>query len=316
MKKILLTAAVLLPSLLALSQEASDPGSKYAEVLLVARAEYASSEEDHLGNSSFYAVLDGAFNSKLSYSAEAHLLSSCPRDLYEATWHSDTGNWLDWAYLSYDFGGITLSAGKQAQFIATWENEEYDFDQYYELASWYWNNFNVYQWGLKLDWTPSDVFTMGFSWLTSPYGERPFSSGLYNYTLSWRTTPCDWYNDLMAISLVQTGDGEVLPMWNKGFKFMAGDKWDFIWDSITHLQKGLAGQNFLSVNWRPTDFWSLQARGGITNGLWEESPVTWLAGFRAEMNPLENLRIHALAAYDSMVESPLFNIGLTWKITL
>lgn len=316
MKKLLLTAAVLLPSLLALSQEASDPGSKYAEVLLVARAEYASSEEDHLGNSSFYAVLDGAFNSKLSYSAEAHLLSSQPRDLYEATWRSDSCNWLDWAYLSYDFGGISLSAGKQVQAMSLWENEEYDFDHYYELASWYWNNSNIYQWGLKLDWAPSDEFSLGLSWLTSPYGERPFSSGLYTYTLSMSNSPCDWFNDLMSVTFMQTGKGEFIPMWNKGFKFMAGEKWDFIWDSITHLQKGLAGQNFLTVTWRPTDFWSIQARGGIQNGLAEDLPNSWLTGLRVEMNPLKYLRIHALANYDSMIESPLFNIGMTWKLTL
>lgn len=316
MKKILLTVAVLLPSLLALSQEASDPGSKYAEVLLVARAEYASSEEDHLGNSSFYAVLDGAFNSKLSYSAELHLLSSCPGDLYTGTGYSNTSNWLDWAYLSYNFGQFSLSAGKQAQFVATWENDEYDFDQYYELASWYWSNWSVYQWGLKLDWNPSEAHTVGASWLTSPFGERPFSSGLYTYSLYWNTNPCDWFSDLMTVNFFQLGGGEWLPTWNRGFKFMAGDKWDFIWDSITEFRDKVGGQDTFTVNWRPTDFWSIQARYSMTKNLVDFDTDTWLTGLRVEMNPLESLRIHALAAYDSMIDAPLFNLGLTWKITL
>lgn len=318
MKKILLlTVVALLPSFLAHSQEADDLGSKYAEVLLVTRAEYASSEEDHLGNSSFYAVLDGAFNSKLSYSAELHLLSSCPGDLYKSTGYSDSSNWLDWAYLSYNFGQFSLSAGKQAQFIATWENDEYDFDQYYELASWYWNNFQVYQWGLKLDWSPSEVHTVGASWMTSPFGERPFASGLYTYSLYWNINPCDWFSDLTTVNFVQTGEGW-LPMLNHGFKFMAGDKWDFVWDGVTEFRNsgGYHGQDTFYVNWRPTDFWAIQARHSMTKGLVDDDTNTWLTGLRVEMYPLESLRVHALAAYDSMIEAPLFNLGLTWKITL
>ena len=316
MKKLLLTAAVLLPSLLALSQEADDLGSKYAEVLLVARAEYASDEEDHLGNSSFYVVLDGAFNSRLSYSVETHLLSSCPRDLYQNSWRSDSCNWLDWAYLTYDFGGLSLSAGKQPVQMGIWENDGYDFDNYFETASWYWNNFMVYQWGVKLDWEPSEKFSAGLGWLTSPYGERPFSSGLYTYSLYSEYNPCDWFDFLTAVNFVQTAPEECLPMWNKGFMFSVGDKWDFTLDSVTELRENLPGHNFLTVDWRPTDFWTLEARGGVTNGLTEDVPVYYQAGFRAEIHPLESLRIHALAAYDTLYDASFFNIGLTWKLTL
>lgn len=315
MKKLLLTVAVLLPSLLALSQEADDLGSKSAEVLLVARAEYASSEEDHLGNSSFYAVLDGSFNSKLSYSVEAHLLSSDPAYLYTNMWRSDSGCWLDWANLTYDFGGVSLTAGKIAQFVATWENDGYDFDQYYEMASWLWNNWNVYQWGLQLDWSPSENHTLGVSWLTSPYGERPFGSKLFTYSIYWKPSPCDWFNGLTTVNFFQTGDGGWLPMWNTGLKFMAGEKWDFVWDSVTMYDDGVRGQDYCYVNWRPTDFWEIQARGGYINKL-NEGDSSWMTGLSVAINPLKSLRIHSLVAYHSLLNSALFNIGLTWKLTL
>lgn len=316
MKKLLLTTAALLLGLLAHSQEADDLGSRYTEVTLVARAEYSSAEDDHLGNSSFYALLDGAFSPKLSYSVATHLLSSDPKSLYTNTLYSDSTNWLDWAYMTYDFGKFQFEFGKNMMQWGTFEMQEYDFDSYFELASSYWMNIpSIYQWGGKLSWTPSDSFFLAGQMTTSPCGEHPFASGLYSYSLHSGVDPCDWYSGLFSLNFVETEKGEFQSVFNMGTKFMAGN-WEIVWDSTTELTKGIPGSNMLYTTFTPSDKWSFMARVGFENALFEFADNRWFGGLLANWYPIESLRVHALASYDTLIESATFNLGLTWQIIL
>lgn len=316
MKRLFLSLAVLLPASIAIAQEASDPG-KYAEVTFVARAEYSSVQDDHLGNSSIYALLDGAFSENLSFSVATHLLSSDPKALYQGTLYSDTTNWLDWAYLTWSFGQFELDFGKNMIQWGTFEMQEYDFDSWYDLASSCWLNLPIYQWGTCLRWAPTEDFYLGANFTTSPFGERPFASGLFQYGLSASWSGCDWYNGLWSYNVFDTGEG-VESAFNMGTKFILGDNWELVWDSTTDFAgSGYMGSNMLYANYRPAENWYFMLRGGFDRSkFFGENFDRWYTGALACWNPIECLRVHALAAYDSMIEAPTFNIGVTWQITL
>ena len=318
MKKFLLTFAVLLPGLLAHSQEVEDHGSSYAEVTFVARAEYSNLEDGHhLGNSSLYALVDGAFSPKLSFSVSTHLLCSEPRYLYEGTGYSSTTNWLDWAFMSYDFGKVSFDFGKMPVNFGTWEMDGYDFDQYTEIVSTYWLDMSVYQWGGRLNWQPNESFSLEGHVQTSPFGERPFASGKYTFGLSSYVYQ-DWYEGFYAINLMQAapefGDGNC-GFFGMGHKFLFG-KWGLVWDSVTELCKGAPGSNMLTATCNISDKWSVMGRAAYERAMFEDSDSRFFAGIVGNWKPTEQLRIHALAAYDTFFESPNFNIGLTWKISL
>lgn len=305
MKRFLICIAALLPFVLGNAQEFN----------LVTRAEYSSVEDDHLGNSSFYALVDGDISDNFSYSVETHLLSAYPKDLYAGTLRSDATNWLDWAYLTYDTGKFNFTLGKNAMSWGTFEVQEYDFDCYYELASTYWYNNSVYQWGGKLGWTPSESFAASVEMTTSMYGERPFGSGLYSWALFWDWAPCDWYENLFSLNAIQLGEGSCLNMLNMGHKFSLGGV-DLVWDSMTQLQKGYAGSNLLYANCTLSPKWFVQGRLVYESGLFEDAADRFMAGALLNWNPVESLRIHALAAYDTYLGGISYNFGVTWKITL
>lgn len=304
---------MMLPCFLAFSQEAESPGNK-PEMTVVARAEYSSVEEyHHLGNSSLYFLLDGNFTERLSYSASFHLLNADPKSLYENTLHSDSVNWLDWLLLSYDFGQFQFSLGKDYIRIGTWESDGYDFDMYFENASTVWGILPVYQWGGMLSWTPSESFSLLGQVTTSPYGERPFASGKYAFSLE-ALTSFDWYNGIYSLNHI---DEFIFAM---GHDFSFG-KWDLLWDSFTELRSGYHGYNSLKVTYTPVEQWSFAIKAGHENQLFpdflEELDINKLYGSLViNWMPIEQLRIHALAEYDNILETPLFNVGVTWKMSL
>ena len=322
MKKTFLTSAALLLSLLAHSQEADDLGNKYAEVTFVARAEYSSVEDDHLGNSSFYAFLDGAFSSNLSYSVSTHLLSSYPKDLYQGTLYSNTNNWLDWAYLTYDFGQFQFELGKNCMDLGTFEFQENDVDCYYELQSAFWSMLPAYQWGANLYWTPSDKFELTAGMCTSPFGEKPFASGLYSYHLRGAFTS-EFYEGMLSYGLHQRDKGDYIGLLSVGNRFYLGDKWQMTWDSYYTTTQNATYSSMFSLCFNPSDSWALTGLAGFDDYDQDADDLfvkmddnRWYAGLLANWYPVESLRVHALAAYDSLSESPLFNLGLTWQITL
>lgn len=321
MRKFLLCLAALLPAFSGLSQEFS----------FVTRAEYSSAEDGHLGNSSIYFIADGNFTENLSYSAELHLLSSAPADLYTATFYSNTVNWLDWFDLTYDFGPLQLSAGKEIVSWGTFENQEYDFDVWYESASTVWlsgSDFalpSVYQWGAKVTLPIADFSDISIQATTSPYGERPFASGLfaYNAMLRCRADEEQGISTLSSFNLVQGVSGEFLKYGAASVRYIAGD-WSFVLDNTLRFEDAFCSSHALSVTYSPLENLSFNARGGYEQGWWNYSIPEQLlddadriyGGLTAVWYPCEPLRVHALAAYDSLYEAPLFNVGVTWTISL
>ncbi len=304
----------MLPCFLAFSQEAESLGNK-PELTVVARAEYSSIPEGyHLGNSSFYFLIDGTFSERFSYGASLHLLSSDPGSLYSNTLRSDNVNWLDWAWIAYDFGQFQFSLGKDYIRIGTWEFDGYDFDAYYENASAFWLNLPTYQWGGMLTWSPSEDFSLSAQVTASPYGERPFASGKYAASLEAMTTGCEWYNGLFSLNYI---DEFLFAM---GHKFLLG-KWELGLDSVTELRQGYHGSNTLNCTFRPTEKLSFTARASYENDvlpdfLEEYDSNRFSGSLVANWFPIEQLRVHALAEYNNILKTPSFNLGVTWTMSL
>lgn len=313
MRKFLLCLAALLPAFSGLSQEFS----------FVTRAEYSSVEDGHLGNSSIYFIADGNFTENLSYSAELHLLGSAPADLYTATFYSNTVNWLDWFDLTYDFGPVQFSAGKEIVQWGTFENQEYDFDAWYELASTVWLGDSdytpsvlpsAYQWGTKLNWSITDSQNLAAQVTTSPFGERPFASGLYSFNFQY-LIESDVFSGITAFNLVQREDKSFNKYWSIGAKAEL-DSWTFTLDNSVCYQKPLCTSSALSIAYSPLDNLSFNAKGGFEQGWFPDTENRIYGGLTAVWYPWEPLRVHALAAYDTIYETALFNIGVTWTISL
>ena len=318
MKKLLLLTAALLPGLLAHSQEAEDLGSSYAEVSVVARAEFSSDEElHHLGNSSFYALLEGAFSPKLSYYVQAHLLCCVPSYLYKNTLYSNSTNWLDYAYLDYEFSQFDVLLGKTCLAFANCEFDLDDFDINYETASTFWLNMPAYQWGAQFSWNHDD-FTLSAQAATSPFGERPFASGKFAYSLKYSVDYREHFNDQYSFNFIQRPDGSFLKLFCVGLDFQTG-KWNFILDgSFDLFTYKIPNCKSFQATYTLDDKWSFMARVGWDNmgEEWEKSDNRFYGGLRAFWNPIEQLRVHALAGFDSIINAPTFNIGLTWKMSL
>lgn len=304
----------MLPCFLAFSQEAELLGNR-PELTVVARAEYSSIPEyHHLGNSSVYFLVEGIFSERFSYGASLHLLSSDPKSLYENTLHSDNVNWLDWAWIAYDFGQFQFSLGKDYMRIGTWESDGYDFDAFWENASNLWLLLPSYQWGGMLTWSPSENFSLLAQVSTSPYGERPFASGKYAFSLEAVTTGCDWYNGLFSLNRM---DKFLFAM---GHKFLL-DKWELTFDSATEIREGYHGFNALTCTFSPSEKWSFSAKAAYENDLLPDFVEECESGkFQGSLTafwfPIEQLRVHALAEYDTILKSPLFNVGVTWTMSL
>lgn len=319
MKKLLLLIAALLPSLLAHSQGADDLGSKSAEVSFVARAEFSSTEDYyHLGNSSIYALLDGAFSPNFTYTVQTHLLSGYPRYLYENTLYSCATNWLDYAYMNYDFGALDLTVGKDNIKIGTFEFDQNDFDLYYEFTSTLWNILPAYQWGASLTYNPNDTFFLTAQVTTSPFGERPFASGKFAYSLFYGTTLRENFKELYSFNMIQYEDGSFLKLFNAGFNFTFGD-WDLYLDgTIDFFSNNLPNSKHAYAQYNMSDKWQFGGRLGWDNMDYDYQWCTnrWYGGLLVNWCPSEPFRIHMIGGYDTLLEAAFLNLGVTWKISL
>ncbi len=315
MKKMFVTAATALLCFLAYSQEADELG-KLAEFSVIARGEYLYS--DPLGNSSLYTLLDGSFSEHLSYSVSNHWLSSDPKSLYTNTFHSDYTNWLDWAFLTYTYDNVGISVGKAPLLWGTYEFDEYDFDIHYPFASSVWSELSCYQWGGSLSWTIMDVLTLEAGVSTSPYGERPFTSGLYVAGLR-AIYDSDYFGFRAAYNHFGVGDGECTGVYSCGIRGKFAEKFSLtldaqnaVGDSENIFIKGESARAAL-------DYSACDSFQILLNAGWEhydaENADLFKCGAALHYYPVENLRLHALGAYNfgmEGIEFPfVFSVGAT-----
>ena len=345
MKKILVVCvAVLLPCFLVSAQEADDTGTGVG-LSVIPRLDLSPEYSDGsgqftLGNSSLYSLFEGDITERLSVSVCNHWLSSSPKELYKIEGEganflrSDWTNWLDWAYLTYSIGNFSFSFGKDMVTVGGLEFDDYDFEVHTPLCSSLWQNFSCYQWGGKFGYTtPSESTYVGLQVTTSPYGERPFQSGLYNYSLEWRGNYFDWLENIWSITLVDNGDeslnffGRHMPLLSLGQRVTLGD-WAVGLDYFNKVgseETILADGTTLmpSILWSPSEKLELLAKAGYESRKAPMDPASLTAGYFAggaihwfPLKDSRDLRIHASGAYNSLFKTYTLTVGALYYINL
>ena len=350
MKRLLVVCvASLLPCFLVSAQEADNAG-RSVELSVIPRLDLnptfspGGSAGFTLGNTSLYSLFEGNITENLSFSVANHWAAfdqledvfEPTKALYRNTLYSYDTNWLDWAYLTYSFGQFDVTLGKDMITTGGLEFDDYDFEVHPSLVSSYWHALACYQWGAKLGFTtPSESDAISFQVTTSPFGERPFASKLFNYSLEWRGEH-GILETIWSATALGTEPGEFQPVFSLGQRlnfdsFSVGlDAFSVIGDEDeeenTVLHKGITLMP--SILWSPSDKFDILAKGGYENyALDTVEDVTvkqWWAGIACHWYPLKDsrdLRVHAVAAYrpgnEFVAPAPVsLTVGLLYNISI
>ena len=357
MKKTLLSIAALLLGLLAHSQEADELGN-YAELSVVTRLDlnpvFGDEPEFTLGNSSIYTLFTGSASEHFSWTLQNHWFSGSsflgpeadPFEQFKGLGYSDNTNFIDMAYVDLTFGGWTFTLGKQCITTDGHEYDDDDWDIYTGLATPVWNDLACYQWGGAVAYTtPSEMTTLSLQMVTSPFGERPFSSGLYAYSFQW-IGEYGWFLPTWSVSalgreapehssaprdydfLVSLGNQFLLGDWTLSLDWSntSGFGWDpaaYALNSSTAFESAyqlLPGHLFHGrLDYTPSERWNFALQGNYVIAPEKYFIENWWnAGAIAEFFPIRDsdaLRLHAYAAYDSQLEGFSFKIGARYNLT-
>ncbi|MBQ6086583.1 MAG: hypothetical protein IJK96_00815 [Bacteroidales bacterium] len=303
------------------SQEA-ETASPGAELTIVPRLDLGAtvSNEDTrftMGNTSLYSLFEGNFSENLSFSVENHWLAGFQppvgdfdftptKDLYKYLGHSDWTNWLDWAYLRYDADSWFATVGKDLMYIGGLEFDNYDYEVHPVLMSSLSNNFACYQWQAAAGWQ-NETTALSFQVSTSPYGEHPFSSGLYNFGLKWVGEYGDFDNN-WSFSLVGKGDGKYYPLVSLGQRYTMGDValsldyWNAVCSEEEFLLEGHSAS--LTALWTPSEQWEILVKGGyehVNDTVFRDDFDSFRGGMAVHWFPVENLRIHLAGGYNPLL---------------
>lgn len=304
MKKSLLIVTGLLFSLLANSQ-----------VLIVPRLEGAFYSSDDcnpcsvdLGISGLYSIVDLELNDQLSFSLSNLWLYSELGSLYKNTFHSDKGNWLQWANVTWSPGNFFFNLGKNYMMVGGYETDYYDYEQFYQLCSQMWNEQQVYQWGAGVGYTTSDeAHSFMLQATTSPYGERFFKSGLYSYIFCWTGEVGPLSTRWSAA--VHGSEGECLPQFTFGNRLTFGD----FYAGLDLLWLGDKSSFVLDLN-REFDRFAISGKLGYDR---YGSQGSAFGGVVFNLFPVKdnhNLKFQLMGGYNGHEEigGPVASVGLTY----
>lgn len=139
------------------------------------------------GQSALYTFIDGTIAPGVSFSLSNHWLSSEPKYLFSHCANSWSNDFIDWATISYESGSFKISAGKDLITLGMMEMEPYDVDTYWQLNSMIWNEYALYQWGVKASWAIDENNTLALHVTNSPYETgKYFENGMFAWNLGWR----------------------------------------------------------------------------------------------------------------------------------
>ena len=293
-----------------------------------------------------YTLLEGSLGDHLSYSIANVWVNDDAKSLYANTLRSDAMDWCQWAYLSIDLGNWHVQAGKNYIFTGGFEVDAYDFDQYWQLTSNFWNNTQVYQWGGAVQYvTPSEGDTFSLQVLSSPFSGKPFEDGLLSYSAEWRGEHGPW-STIWGVSGIDYHKadrfGEKLWLLSAGNQFEISDSFSCGIDYMYRIappflqapgaaasapaDPGNSGHNVVGrLNWRPLDWLDVGLKG-----VYETSRTSWMedlleipekylsGGLVLQFYPIpesEDLRIHALAGTNNL-DGFYWGAGVTYNFNL
>lgn len=325
---------------LAHSQEAENLGS-YAEVSIIPRLDlnpYYSSEDSKLGfthgNSSIYTLFEGSVGEHFSWTVANHWLSSLNEPAtedYNYAWpyknlgYSNDYNWIDYLKVDLTFGNWTFTLGKDCITTLGFEYEDWDWDIHYDLASPLWNSLPGYQWGGKVAFAPVEGTSFSLQMTTSPYGERPFASGLWTYSFQWRGE-YGWFEPIWSYTALQFDKtkGAFQNVVSLGNKFNFSDEFSFVLDWTGSFVKnewkedGYAFNQFRGVfKYAPSESFDASLHAVFSKGYGED---LWSGiGALVQFYPLkdsQDLRIHADIAYYPSIKQPSLTVGALYNIRI
>ena len=298
------------------------------------------------GNSSLYTFLDGSVGN-FSYSMSNHWFAGdweSTKGLYQNTFRSNEYDFIDWLTLSYTAGQFTFNMGKDVLAVGSAEYDYNDVDIHYPLASTFWHKNTAYQWGASVDFTTKEEnTTLRLQFASSPFGERPFASKLFAYSLHW-TGEYGCFTPFWSVNFFEYERGKFVNLIALGNAFYLGD----FTIEVDYMNRATSIKNFFNqeftVNaqliYNYADKVEVFAKGGYENynnsdifkseyeseyDIWyiptdnTLCPRYWYAGGGVHYFPLResrDLRLHAVAAYNSFANSVSITIGATYYFNL
>ena len=297
-----------------------------------------------------YTLLEGSLGEHLSYSVCNLWANDDPRSLYANTLRADELDWCLWGWLSLDLGNWHIIAGKDYIRTGGFETDAYDYDQYWQLCSNFWNNAQVYQYGGGVKYVlPSESDEFMVQVLSSPFSGKPFEDGLLSYNLEWvgehgpwssiwsvsgidydYSAPYSWGDKLWLLSAGNQFD--ITDIFSLGLDYIyriaspfanapgAGDKGPFYPANSGHNVVG-------RLNWRPLDWMEIGARGvfetsqiyfHVAEDLFQIPDQYLSGGLFLNFYPLpekDDLRIHALAGMNNL-DGFFWGGGITYNFNL
>ena len=345
MKKLLLFFAAMLPCFLAHSQEAEENG-RYAEFQLIPRFEFNpyftpgntgdGSSGYTFGNSSIYTLIEGAFSEHVSFAFSNHWLSATypswedTKALYTNTFYSNANNWVDFANFTFSFGDWEFTLGKDCIATGGFEYDDWDVDVDYLLsgdkilmASNLWYNLPVYQWGGKVAYNFGEHTGLALQMATSPFGERPFASGLFTYSLQWSGNYGPFSN-IWSASAVQKADRSFDWLFALSQQVELGDfTVGFDWYNVSDVDYDdedcpcglLPGNTFRPrVAYSPLDWLECKLVGNLYT-----EPGTGLTdlnvGAAFHFFPIETIQLHTAVGWDMTTKAVSAMAGVKVNLT-
>lgn len=287
------------------------------------------------GNSGLYTEFEHYFTDNLNFSMLNLWVNSAPKELYSNTFRSDVGNWLAYCKLSYSFSNFEISVGKDYLTFGGFENDPNDYDFFFESNTPVVSELCSTQWGAQFFWTNnSENTSIGVQVMTSPFGEKPFASGLFSFNAVWRGEYGP-LSTIWSVGAIGVEKGRYEPLVSLGQRLSFGNcalTFDWMNSAMVGFGGGLNNGNTFRLEFMAglaswVDFtaggYCVAFKKNILDELLEwgrefEDIKSYFGGYgRFEFFPLRNsrnLRLHLSAAYTGIDKGLSLNGGLTYNL--
>ena len=236
----------------------------------------------------------------------------------------------NWLLLTFETEHFSISAGKDAIFVGSFEYDAYDLDSYGEMNSMFWNTISPWQWGVSAAWYPAEGQSLSLQCLNSPFSDYE-TPNLFSYALAWRGE-WDFYESYWTVNMWQFEQDRYVKALNLGNRFYIGGltldleymtraadmkslfKDDFTFLAAPSYEFGDSFRVFAKFGWE-------RVAEGLPYELAYEDYVGsdyLFYGAGVEFFPLKedkDVRMHAAWSSNNFGDNYL-NVGVTWKFDL